>query len=390
MKFFDIFPLYFIAYFYNIKSSFQSYAVYPFKKSTKLTKIFPENLIQNDLEITFKIGTPSQNIALNLRSNVYTFYVTSSEVNLGYPTFNESNSTSLIKETDKPDKFSHMEYSQAYKIYDSIIINEKVIKNISLVLATSVVYNQSGALGLKLVDSHEMGDDLSFIYQIKKYANFDYYSFVIRYDDDNKGELIIGSYPHLYDKNYTENNFYYTKAGVIGKNVDWVLDFDVIRYDNKTISSIINKCLIQIEYGLIRAPFKLKNYFNEKYFNNRCREQFYLFRNVYIIHCDKSIPINEFKNLSFTLKDIDFTFTLTFKDLFIDVNNEYIFSIVFDTNTNNKDSYWILGKPFMKKYSLVYDLDRKIIGLYKEYKEKNGGEINENNGANKYIIKFNY
>ena len=130
---------------------------------------------------------------------------------------------------------------------------------------------------------------------------------------------------------------------------------------------------------------KLKNYFNEKYFNNRCREEFYLFRNLYIIHCDKSLPINEFKNLSFILKDINFTFILTYKDLFIEEKNDYIFSIVFDTNTNNKDGYWILGKPFMKKYSLVYDLDRKIIGLYKE---NNGGEIDEKNGSNNYIYIF--
>ena len=167
--------------------------------------------------------------------------------------------------------------------------------------------------------------------------------------------------------------------------MDWVLDFDVIRYDNKTINSIINKCLIQIEYGLIRAPYKLKNIFNEKFFNNRCREQYYLFRNLYIIHCNKNVPINEFKNLSFTLKDIDYTFNLTYKDLFIEENNEYIFSIVFDTNTNNKDGYWILGKPFMKKNSLVYDLDRKIIGLYKE---EDGGKMKEKNGSNNYIFLF--
>jgi len=389
MKYFGLFPLYLIIYFNKIKLTFQSYVVYPFKKSTKLKKIFPENLIQNDLEVTIKIGTPPQNVALNLRSGVYTFYVTSSKVNLGYPTFNESSSTSLIKETDKPSNFSKMEYIQAYKIYDSIIINEKEVKNISLFLATSVAYNQSGALGLKLVDSHEVGDDLSFIYQIKKLANFDYYSFVIKYDDDNQGELIIGSYPHLYDKNYNENNFYFTKAGVIGKNVDWVLNFDVIRYDNKTIGSIITKCLIQIEYGLIRAPYKLKKFFNEKYFNNRCREEFYLLRNLYIIHCNKNIPINEFKNLSFTLKDIDYIFTLTYKDLFIERNNEYIFSIVFDTNinTNNQDGYWILGKPFIKKYSLIYDLDRKIIGLYKE---NDGNEIDEKNKfkSNNYLYVF--
>ena len=75
------------------------------------------------------------------------------------------------------------------------------------------------------------------------------------------------------------------------------------------------------------------------------------------------------------LKDIDYTFKLTYKDLFIEQNDEYIFSIVFDTNNFNKNPYWILGKPFMKKYQLVYDLDRKIIGLYKDI---NNNEKNEN------------
>ena len=59
---------------------------------------------------------------------------------------------------------------------------------------------------------------------------------------------------------------------------------------------------------------------------------------------------------------------MTYKDLFIKYNNEYIFGIVFDEDVDAKDPTWILGKPFMKKYELVYDLDRKIIGLYKEGK----------------------
>ena len=73
-----------------------------------------------------------------------------------------------------------------------------------------------------------------------------------------------------------------------------------------------------------------------------------------------------FKNLSFILKDIDYEFVLSYKDLFIQKENEYIFSIAFDIQKESKDTYWILGNPFMKKYQLVYDLDRKIIGLYKD------------------------
>ena len=364
MKTFNV-CTYFIIYLFYIKGSFQTYIIYPFKKSIKEKKIFPENLLQNDLEITLKIGTPPQNVDLNLRSKVYPFFISSTKVRLSYPTFNETLSTSLIKETYYPETYLGQEYRLAYKIYESVIINGKELKNISLFLADAVAYKQSGALGLRLSETHEFGDDLSFIYQIKNKANFDYYSFILRYEDDEKGELIIGSYPHLFDNNYKEYNFYYTKSGTIGKNVDWVLDFDIIRYDNKYIYTSIKKSLVQIEFGLIQAPFELKKFFKDNFFNNKCREEYYSKRNITIIHCDKSLNITEFKNLSFILKDIDYEFILSYKELFIEENNEYIFSIVFDNNVDNRDSTWILGKPFMKKYSLVYDLDRKIIGLYK-------------------------
>ena len=304
MKYFNI-GIYFIFYLFNIKQTLQSHVIYPFKKSKKEQKIYPENLLQNDLEITLKIGTPPQNIYLNLRSKVYTFFVTSSEVNLPYPTFNESNSITLKKETEKPDSYGLQEYDKGYEIYESIIINEKEIKNVSLILATSLVYKESGALGLRLVNSHEFAGDLSFIYQIKNPANLDNYAFSLKYDDDDdeKGELIIGTYPHLYDEKYNEKNFYYTKAGLIGDDVDWVLDFDAIKYDNKTINLIITKSLIKIEFGLIQAPFKLKKYFNDNFFNNtKCKEKFYWIKKVTLIHCEKDLDISQFKNLSFILK----------------------------------------------------------------------------------------
>ena len=70
---------------------------------------------------------------------------------------------------------------------------------------------------------------------------------------------------------------------------------------------------------------------------------------------------------------------MTYEDLFIKENNEYIFGIVFDENIDNKYATWILGKPFMKKYSLIYDLDKKIIGTYK--KNNDEGDKNHTNIA---------
>ena len=49
------------------------------------------------------------------------------------------------------------------------------MKNVSLILAVELNYKESGALGLRLVDTHEEGNDLSFIYQMKQLYNFDSY-----------------------------------------------------------------------------------------------------------------------------------------------------------------------------------------------------------------------
>ena len=360
---------FFVLSFIYINLTYESYIVYPFKKSTKENKSYPENLLQNDLEITLKIGTPPQSVDLNLRMRIYTFFVTSSQVNLPYKLFNEKESTSLVQISKRETNFTNMEYSKGLKISESIYINDKELKGITLMLGTELAYNECGALGLRLINSHESSDDLSFIYQIKKYANLDSYTFTLKYKNDEEGDLIIGAYPHVYDNKFNEKNFFYSKAGSNKNGVNWVLNFDIIRYNNKSVNVGSKKSLINIEYGLIQAPFKYKNYFKNNFYGDRCSEKFNDRRNVTIVHCSSNFDITSFKDLIFELKDIETQFVFTYKDLFIKENNEYIFGIVFDEDVDAKDPTWIFGKPFMKKYELVYDLDRKIIGLYKEGNE---------------------
>ena len=244
-------------------------------------------------------------------------------------------------------------------------------------MAVDLAYRESGALGLRLVDEHEFGNDLSFIFQMKGSLNLDCYSYMIKYKNDNEGELIIGAYPHMFDDKYKEKNFYYTRAGVLGTNVEWILDFDIIKYNGKMINGIKRQGFTQVEFGLIQAPPGVKKYMNNNFFNGRCTEKFNAKRNITIFHCDENFNIKEFKNLTFILKDINYEFNLTYEDLFIKENNEYIFGIVFDENIDTEDT-WILGKLFMKKYSLIYDLDKKIIGTYKEGndEEEPGNSIN--------------
>jgi hypothetical protein len=375
MKIINLYFFYLLSFTY-INLSYESYLVYPFKKSTKEQKSYPENLLQNDLEVTIKIGTPPQDIDLNLRSKLYTFFVTSSSVNLPYKLFNDKDSTSLNILSKSPTNFSNMEYLTGVKISETLYINDKEIKDVSLILATALRYNESGALGLRLLNSHENTDALSFIYQVKKLANLDSYTFTLKYKNDNEGELIIGAYPHIYDDKFNEKNFYYSKAGSNKNGVNWVLNFDIIKYNKKTLNLGSKKSLVNIEFGLIQAPPRYKNYFKTNFYGDKCQEKFYKNRNVTIIHCPSNFDITSFKPMSFILKDIDVEFILTYEDVFVKENNEYIFGIVFDESTETSDTTWIFGKPFMKKYELVYDLDRKIIGLYKDGSSSISGKSN--------------
>ena len=55
-------------------------------------------------------------------------------------------------------------------------------------------------------------------------------------------------------------------------------------------------------------------------------------------------------------------FEFNYNDLFIKIDDYYYFIIVFF----EKDTkYWILGRPFLKKFQIVFDQEKKLIGFYK-------------------------
>ena len=74
-----------------------------------------------------------------------------------------------------------------------------------------------------------------------------------------------------------------------------------------------------------------------------------------------------FQNLSFYSQEINFTFVLTYEDLF-HKNNEKIYSKIVYRRTMLP--IFILGQPFLKKYFFVFDQNKKIMGFYKKFKEK--------------------
>ena len=104
----------------------------------------------------------------------------------------------------------------------------------------------------------------------------------------------------------------------------------------------------------------MRSYFLDYYLNkNDCHPNVY---NNYIFYFCPENNIQNFKDLYFYSKELNYTFVLTYTDLFIKDNDKYIFGIVFDNNVYNY--FWNFGHIFLKKYYLTFDLEKRIIGLY--------------------------
>ena len=360
----------------KLKLSFEDHISYPFKKKKNPEKSDLYNLIENNLEIILEIGTPPQKVNLRLESHLYQFFIISSQIKSDIIKFNETLSSSFHKLSEKEMGMRVSGMKKGYLIEESLKINNKQINNISLMLATEIDNIERGALGLRLIKDPEKGFIASFIYQIKSLCNLDNYGFYLNFFDDDNGEIIIGTYPHLINKTYNEKNFIHKNTGMKDNTLYWIIDFDILRYDNEIIKDALNfKGFIEVEFGLISAPYKMQFYFKDNYLNiSFCKSE--LISNYYIYNCDLNYKIENLKNLSFQIKGINYSFNLTYQDLFIKKNNKYVFVIVFTNNEEIKD--WVMGEKFLRKYQLIFDLDRKIIGFYTP----------QNDSSNPFIIKF--
>ena len=68
--------------------------------------------------------------------------------------------------------------------------------------------------------------------------------------------------------------------------------------------------------------------------------------------------------------------TLTYEDLFIKKDGKVFFLVVFDKFGYNV--YWTLGNTFLKRNKLVFDIDKRIIGIYDENIKNNIYSYNHN------------
>ena len=268
-----------------------------------------------------------------------------------------------------------------YLKYKSNITDKEIKKQITFYISFKgfeKLDHRPGVIGLDIKNS-------DFIQKLKKYSEIKKYTWNIHYTNftEENGELIIGDIPHIYDKNkYNENNLRNGKV-INQKELEWKLNFDEIymvknKHKNEYLYLEKNeKAVFSVEDFFILGTNEFMNLIDDLYFKKYIGEEICKIKKhyrpgnynffFYIICYAKNKKkreelINNCPSLVFYQKEMNYKFTLDSKDLFtiIPDGERILFNIEFSYGS----SQWILGKPFFKKYQLIFDSDFKMISYY--------------------------
>ena len=325
------------------------------------------DLSENNIYIKFPLGESSSYTKVYLTFTYDYTYITSKSIN---GTYDEKKYKSYKKLQDEISHFYRGPVSSGYKsseiLYLTKYSNEIFYPyhNFTFILAKD--WNEdyeglkTGEIGLTLCPDIELRN-LCFIQKLKDDNITKSYVFSIKYNNDNEGEFIIGDYPHNFISNYLEENFRFTRIE-IGIGLKWKITVDDIKYNNYYLKEKIIE--FQINLNIIYAPEEFKNLIDENLFNEKINKSCFkgfsdLFKYEFY-YCNSSNIKNNFSKVFFINRELNTTFELGYNDLFIEKNNIFYFLIGFRKGDKN----WILGKPFFKKYQIIFDSEKKIIGLY--------------------------
>jgi hypothetical protein len=303
-------------------------------------------------------------------------------------------------------------------------IFEEIIYNSRNVMKSRCM---SGVIGLALPGYASKSTCFPMVNEIKNNDNtiksqvwsIKYYNSSKKKDFD--GEIIIGIEPHEYEPTiYNESDYFqiynhinqdyydtYDDEDIIKnyRDLAFALQFEKVYYyndsKNDSIIELTNtdskEAELEFDLGMIKCPFVywlfIKNHFFQEYINlNICQE----IRDYNTFVCDKNKLNNKleqfyksYPTIYFFSVNLNYTFTLTSEDLFLEKDDKIFYQIF---SKNEEINNWRLGQIFLKKYFFTFDNEKKMIGFYiknKNLKSDNNGKI-EDNVTKKEDIKINY
>ena len=371
-------------YFLILISSSTSEIIIKFeRKFPTLTKEnIMENLIENKIYMDMILGTPEQKIPMIIKINEHISYIAGSQSNGTFTKFYEKDSKSYITNQQESKYYSGV---FAYKSTETFNINSKKYDNFEFYLGIkesfSVPLQYSGILGLGMrincYDKNQSSDIESFIEQLYRKNIINYPVYYIKYLSENKGEIIIGNYPHQINKDkYNELNLR-TVRTIYDSDCDgyWDFYFENVTYNEKKINFFPE---FHFKFELEKGVIEVGNYFydivKDFFKNNNCIEKIIQSSEgrFYTFNCDKNFNYKNFPNITFYNSKLDLIFTLEYSDLFYNFEDRYYFLIIINCNKHSS-TYWIMGQPFFEKYLTIFDVSftKEKVGFYFDVNSQN-------------------
>ena len=395
----------------NLISYSFAYINIPFKtkKSTiddtdkNITRLF-RSLLYNNIYVNLEIGEPKQKIEAFLASNDVDFYLSEKnkkdeKTSLPNPDYHDVGSE-LENFFDKKksdtieitDKIEFLNYGYKGNISNDFFYfkdgNKTIKEKIEFILTPSTIGNRPAIIGLQYPRAYS-GDN-NFFNILKQKEIINSYFWMINYTSDNEGNFIVGELPHKFSPDtYREDELiighpytYKAMQEYWGLRMDDILFQDVNFRPN-------HECYFYYELNYILGIHKLEKEI-DKYLNDSINDGICFKTNVKypygphkFFYCDKEKykdKMKEFPPLRFIHKEMNYTYELTYKDLFIEKHDKLILLIFFEESGWT----WKMGKPFLKKYAFLMNHDMKTVSYYKSFGQ--GKEENLDNSDIKNLI----
>ena len=175
-----------------------------------------QTLIQNDIFIQIKIGTPQKLYELELKFQEYTTFLTDKNSyiqNTNIETFNKDMSQSYKPLNNESRNFTNNAYLSGIRSIDLFSISKKELKEFYFIYVSKLKKDIStaGVIGLRIHDNtiNEL-KQTNFITQLKSNSLINSYSFTIKYKNLYEGEIIFGedidSLIHSEKNNFQKTN----------------------------------------------------------------------------------------------------------------------------------------------------------------------------------------
>ena len=345
-----------------------------------------ENAFYSNMVTDVYFGTPPFKISLQISTDSPYFIVKGSNSN-NPNEYQQENSAS----------FGFIRYGHSYNYKDTYIhaiffhedfkFNNNKTLNLESMMYWSKhqITNNYGLIGLQLKDI-EFGENNIFINQLHNKSLITNKMFSLIYEDENKGELFIGDFPHnktnktgLFKGKFFKSfkNNFITNGAIYGIVFSEIL----FRRKNYVLSNakIVEQnyiCIFSNSYKGYIGSNKYKKYIYESFFKYKIKSKSCWTQNIdndkyFIYVCPRSVDTSSIQDIKLYHKELDYVFQIKNEDMWEIFNNIKYFLIYF----NYIDQYsWTLGQKFMEKYTFVFDGGNNITGFY--YDEKSE-DINE-------------